>query len=167
MGFGQAISAGFSNYVNFRDRASRSEYWYWVLFVILADIVTGIIDWVLGVQVVSSLFGLVTLVPGIAVSIRRLHDLDRTGWWVLLGLIPLIGWIILLIWYVTKGTDGPNRFGPDPLATLAIPARRARRDCAGSPLMGLIVMAGLVPAIHVFSTCRKMWMPGTRPGMTT
>jgi uncharacterized membrane protein YhaH (DUF805 family) len=116
MGFGQAISAGFSNYVNFRDRASRSEYWYWVLFVILADIVTGIIDWVLGVQVVSSLFGLVTLVPGIAVSIRRLHDLDRTGWWVLLGLIPLIGWIILLIWYVTKGTDGPNRFGPDLLA---------------------------------------------------
>ena len=52
----------------------------------------------------------------------RLHDLDRTGWWILLGFIPLIGWIILLIWYVTKGTDGPNRFGPDPLATLAIPA---------------------------------------------
>jgi Protein of unknown function (DUF805) len=64
----------------------------------------------------------ITLLPGIAVSIRRLHDLDRTGWWILLALIPLIGWIILLIWYISKGTDGPNRFGPDPLATLAIPA---------------------------------------------
>jgi len=122
MGFGQAISAGFSNYVNFRDRACRSEYWYWVLFVILGDIVTIIIDALIGAQVTSSIFGLVVLIPGIAVSIRRLHDLDRTGWWILLGFIPLIGWIILLIWYVTKGTDGPNRFGPDPLATLAIPA---------------------------------------------
>jgi uncharacterized membrane protein YhaH (DUF805 family) len=122
MGFGQAISAGFSNYVNFSGRACRSEYWYWVLFIILADIVAGIIDYLLGMQIVSSLFGLVTLLPGIAVSIRRLHDLNRTGWWILLALIPLIGWIILLIWYISKGTDGPNRFGPDPLATLAIPA---------------------------------------------
>jgi uncharacterized membrane protein YhaH (DUF805 family) len=122
MGFGQAISAGFSNYVNFSSRACRSEYWYWVLFIVLADIVAGIIDYVLGMEIVSSLFGLVTLLPGIAVSIRRLHDLDRTGWWILLGLIPIIGWIILLIWYISKGTDGPNRFGPDPLATLAISA---------------------------------------------
>jgi uncharacterized membrane protein YhaH (DUF805 family) len=58
MGFGQAISAGFSNYVNFSGRACRSEYWYWVLFVILADIVAGIIDYLLGMQIVSSLFGL-------------------------------------------------------------------------------------------------------------
>jgi uncharacterized membrane protein YhaH (DUF805 family) len=122
MGFAQAISAGFSNYVNFRDRACRSEYWYWILFIVIAEIVAGIIDQVLGMQIVSSLFGLVTIIPNIAVAIRRLHDLDRTGWWILLGFIPLIGWIILLIWYVAKGTDGPNRFGPDPLATWAIPA---------------------------------------------
>jgi uncharacterized membrane protein YhaH (DUF805 family) len=120
MGFGQAISAGFSNYVNFSGRACRSEYWYWVLFVILADIVAGIIDYLLGMQIVSSLFGLVTLLPGIAVSIRRLHDLDRTGWWILLALIPLIGWIILLIWYITKGIEGPNRFGPDPLGMISL-----------------------------------------------
>ena len=126
MRFAQAISAGFSNYVNFSGRACRSEYWYWILFIVIADIVTGIIDAALGIQLVTSIFGLVTLLPSLAIAIRRLHDLDRTGWWVLLGLIPLIGWIILLIWYVTKGTDGPNRFGPDPLATLAIPgAQRA------------------------------------------
>ena len=121
MGFGQAISAGFSNYVNFSGRACRSEFWFWFLFIIIADIVAIIIDLALGIQLVSSLFGLVTIIPNIAIAIRRLHDLDRTGWWYLLVFIPLIGWIILLIWYVTKGTDGPNRFGPDPLATLAIP----------------------------------------------
>jgi uncharacterized membrane protein YhaH (DUF805 family) len=125
MGFGQAISAGFSNYVNFSGRASRSEYWYWILFIVIADIVAAIIDQALGMQLVTGLFGLVTIIPNIAIAIRRLHDLDRTGWWILLGFIPLIGWIILLIWYVTKGTDGPNRFGPDPLATLGLPAARA------------------------------------------
>ena len=70
MGFAQAISAGFSNYVNFRDRACRSEYWYWILFIVIAEIVAGIIDQMLGMQIVSSLFGLVTIIPNIAVAIR-------------------------------------------------------------------------------------------------
>ncbi len=121
MGFGQAISAGFSNYVNFSGRACRSEYWWWILFIIIADIVAAIIDQAIGMQLVTGLFGLVTIIPNIAIAIRRLHDLDRTGWWILLGFIPLIGWLILFIWFCLKGTDGPNRFGPDPLADLAIP----------------------------------------------
>jgi uncharacterized membrane protein YhaH (DUF805 family) len=125
MGFGQAISSGFSNYVNFSGRAIRSEYWYWILFIIIADIVAGIIDYAIGIQVVTSLFGLATLLPNLAVAIRRLHDLDRTGWWIFIGLIPLVGWIILLIWYCTKGTDGPNRFGPDPLGGMAAAMPRA------------------------------------------
>jgi uncharacterized membrane protein YhaH (DUF805 family) len=119
MGFGDAIKSGFSNYVNFSDRASRSEYWYWVLFVILAEIVTSIIDYAISYQVTTSLFGLAVLLPGIAVAIRRLHDLDRSGWWVFLVCIPLIGAIILIVWYCSKGTEGPNRFGPDRLAALA------------------------------------------------
>jgi uncharacterized membrane protein YhaH (DUF805 family) len=117
MGFGQAISSGFSNYVNFSGRACRSEYWYWILFIIIADIVAGIIDYAIGIQVVTGLFGLATLLPNLAVAIRRLHDLDRTGWWIFIGLIPLVGWIILIIWYCTRGTFGPNRFGPDPLSS--------------------------------------------------
>ena len=124
MGFGQAISSGFSNYVNFSGRACRSEYWYWILFIIIADIVAGIIDYAIGVQVVTSLFGLATILPNLAVAIRRLHDLDRTGWWIFIGLIPLVGWIILIIWYCTRGTAGPNRFGPDPLGGIAAPMPR-------------------------------------------
>jgi uncharacterized membrane protein YhaH (DUF805 family) len=122
MGFGQAISSGFSNYVNFWGRACRSEYWYWTLFVVIADIVAVGIDAAIDKEVVSTLFQLAVLLPGIAVTIRRLHDLDRTGWWYFLVLIPLIGWIILFIWYCTKGTDGPNRFGPDPLGPPITPA---------------------------------------------
>ena len=118
MNFGQAIASGFSNYVNFSDRACRSEYWFWTLFVFLADIATWIVDTAVGVQVTSSLFNLAVLLPGIAIGVRRLHDLDRTGWWLLIVFIPLIGWIVLLIWYCSKGTEGPNRFGPDRLATL-------------------------------------------------
>ena len=118
MSFSQAIAAGFSNYVNFAGRACRSEYWYWVLFIVLAEIVTSIIDYVIGYQVTTTLFGLAVLLPGLAVTIRRLHDLDRTGWWFLLAFIPVVGWIILIIWYCARGTAGPNRFGPDRLAAL-------------------------------------------------
>ena len=116
MGFGQAISSGFNNYVNFSGRASRSEYWFWTLFAILVTVVAQIIDGVIGMQLLSVIASLGLLLPGLAVSVRRLHDLDRTGWWLLL-LLTGIGAIVLLIFYCMKGTDGPNSFGPDPLAS--------------------------------------------------
>ena len=62
------------------------------------------------------------LLPSIAVAVRRLHDTDRSGWWILLGFIPIIGGIVLLVFYVLEGTQGPNRFGPDPKAAAAAPA---------------------------------------------
>jgi uncharacterized membrane protein YhaH (DUF805 family) len=127
MNFAQAISSGFSNYVNFGGRAARSEYWYWVLFWFLGTIVAEIIDGVLGRTVIYPLFGLAIILPSIAVAVRRLHDTDRGGWWILLGLIPIVGIIILIIWYCAKGTDGPNRFGPDPLGSFGAPiSQRAR-----------------------------------------
>jgi uncharacterized membrane protein YhaH (DUF805 family) len=70
------------------------------------------------VYLITSLFHLAVFLPSLALAVRRLHDLDRTGWWLLLALIPLIGEIILLIWFCTRGTVGPNRFGPDRLALL-------------------------------------------------
>jgi uncharacterized membrane protein YhaH (DUF805 family) len=118
MNFGEAIKSGFSNYVNFSDRACRSEYWFWYLFFTIVLVVAAIVDGLIGASVTSVIWYLATILPNIAISVRRLHDLDRSGWWIFLGLIPLVGGIILLIWYCTKGTDGPNRFGADPLAAI-------------------------------------------------
>src|SRR5437016_12962566 len=116
MGFGEAISSGFSNYVRFEGRASRSEFWYWVLFGFLLGIVANIIDAVIGIPLTTSIASLGLLLPNLAVGARRLHDLDRTGLWLLLYL-TIIGGILVIIWDCMKGTDGPNRFGPDPLAS--------------------------------------------------
>jgi uncharacterized membrane protein YhaH (DUF805 family) len=114
MGFVDAIKSGFNNYVGFSSRAARSEYWYWTLFTIIASIVAGIIDAVIGLGFIGGIVSLALLLPSIAVSIRRLHDLDRTGWWLLIAL-TIIGCILLLIWDCMKGTTGSNRFGADPL----------------------------------------------------
>ena len=114
MSFPQAIEAGFKNYVNFNGRAVRSEYWLWVLFTLLGQIALTIIDMVIGISVLTVLFALSTLLPGLTVSVRRLHDLDKSGWFLLLVLIPLVGAIILLVWACQEGTRGPNRFGPPP-----------------------------------------------------
>ena len=121
MGFSRAVRLGFSNYVNFSDRASRSEYWYWFLFAIAGAIAFDKIDTdIIGsdIPITSTIFTLATFLPGLSLAVRRLHDLDRSGWWCLLFLIPLIGVIILIIWFCSKGPDGPNRLGADRLAGL-------------------------------------------------
>ena len=114
MNFVDAIKSGFSNYVGFSGRAARSEFWYWTLFSIIANVVAGIIDSVLGLGLVGVIVSLGLLLPGIAVSARRLHDLDRTGWWLLIAFTG-IGIILLIVWDCMKGTTGPNSYGPDPL----------------------------------------------------
>ncbi|MDO9412703.1 MAG: DUF805 domain-containing protein [Pseudolabrys sp.] len=114
MGFVEAIQSGFNNYATFSGRAARSEYWYWTLFNLIVSIVAGIVDIVIGLDLLQAIVGLALLLPSLAVAARRLHDLDRTAWWLLIAL-TLIGCILLLIWDCIKGTPGPNRFGPDPL----------------------------------------------------
>ena len=119
MGFTEAISSGFRNYVNFSGRAARSEYWFWTLFTIIVSIVTALIDLALfrdsGISPLNSLASLAMFLPSLAVAARRLHDIDRTAWWLLL-LLTGIGIIVLIIFYCLRGTSGPNRFGQDPLA---------------------------------------------------
>lgn len=127
MNFLQAITSGFRNYVNFSTRAARSEFWFWVLFsFILSSAATYLdfavfadsnIDTLLEMSFTpfSTVVSLGLFLPGLAVSIRRLHDIDRTGWWVLI-VFTIIGIILLIVWNCTKGTTGSNRFGPDPLA---------------------------------------------------
>ena len=120
MNFQQAVQSGFSNYVNFRGRASRSEFWWFQLFLLLGGIVAALLDLfantnLLGGSPLATLFWLATIIPDLAVTVRRLHDTDSSGWWILLGLIPFIGIIVLIVWWCRQGTRGYNRFGPDPL----------------------------------------------------
>ena len=120
MAIKEAISYCFRNYVGFKGRAARSEYWYWTLFVYLLLIVAWLIDMTVfgfnttGVNPMAVLASLATLLPTLAVSARRLHDIDRSGWWALL-IFTVIGYIVLIYWACLRGTVGANRFGPDPL----------------------------------------------------
>jgi uncharacterized membrane protein YhaH (DUF805 family) len=117
MNFGEAISSGFSNYVTFSGRAPRSEFWYWSLFGFIVSIAANVVDAIIGIPAISAVVSLGLLLPGISMGIRRLHDIDRTGWWLLLTFTG-IGVILLLVWACFKGTAGPNSYGPDPLAGL-------------------------------------------------
>src|SRR5262249_11183351 len=120
MGFMDAVKSVFRQYVGFSGRARRAEYWWFMLFYFLLMIGLVIIDTVIAlagipVAVLSTLGSLGLFLPSLAVAVRRLHDIDRSGWWFLIGLIPLVGGIVLLIFACTRGTAGPNRFGEDPL----------------------------------------------------
>lgn len=105
MTFGEAIRTCFVKYADFAGTASRSEFWWWALFNVLAGMALDAIDWRL-----SAVFTIGTLLPYVAVTTRRLHDTGRTGWWQLVGLVPIIGWIVLLVWLAQKGTvvDRPS-----------------------------------------------------------
>lgn len=123
-----AVRTVLSNYATFTGRASRPEFWWWVLAVFLLTAVTQIIDAFLiapmlgfeggaenEAQPLSLLVSLVLLLPGLAVAVRRLHDTGRAGWWLLLFLIPIVG-VLVLIWFYTRPSDGPNQWGsPNPL----------------------------------------------------
>ncbi|WP_371169447.1 DUF805 domain-containing protein [Aliiroseovarius sp. 2305UL8-7] len=120
MSFMESIRTCLSKYVDFTGRAARSEFWFFALFTTLGSIVLGIVDTVIfgagnDFSPLSSIFSLAVLLPSLAVAARRLHDIDRTAWWLLLVLVPIVGWLVLLYFHVLKGTDGPNRFGNDPL----------------------------------------------------
>jgi len=110
------------NYVGFDGRARRREYWMFTLFTVIVTIALAIVDSIGGLMtdsgmgVLGMLYALGVLLPSIAVSVRRLHDINKSGWWLLLIFIPLIGGLVLLVFAVMEGTRGDNRFGPDPKA---------------------------------------------------
>lgn len=110
-------------YAVFTGRASRSEYWYFALFNIIFSIVAGIIDTIINDQsdILRTLYGLAVLVPGLAVGVRRLHDTNRSGYTILLCLIPIIGWIALIYMYCLDSTPGDNMFGPNPKGVASAP----------------------------------------------
>jgi len=112
-------------YAVFEGRARRMEYWMFVLFNCLIVVVLSVVDTVVGlfslgnsIGALTGLYWLVVLVPSIAVTVRRLHDTDRSGWWALLALLPLLGTIVLFVFCVLDGTPGANRFGENPKAVV-------------------------------------------------
>jgi uncharacterized membrane protein YhaH (DUF805 family) len=116
MSFTDAIRSVFSQYVGFTGRARRSEFWYWTLFQIILGVIASILDRAVFDRnngAFSVVVGLALLLPSLAVAVRRLHDSGRTGWWLLIGLIPVIGTIVLIIFYV-QDSQGDNKYGPSP-----------------------------------------------------
>ena len=102
-------------YAEFSGRARRQEYWMFFLFNFLAFIAIGIIDGILGTNgALSGLYSLAVLIPSFAVLVRRLHDTDRSGWWILINLIPTIGWIVCIVFLCIDSKPGANRFGANP-----------------------------------------------------
>ena len=103
-----------SKYAVFDGRAGRQEFWMFVLFSVIVSIIVTIIGNVIHLPFLGGLYGLAVLLPSLGVEIRRLHDIDKSGWWVLIGLVPLIGGIWLLVLLCLAGKPGPNRFGSNP-----------------------------------------------------
>ena len=140
MGFGEAVSTCFRKYATFQGRARRSEFWFFYLFMF---IVNGVLGGILAIAILSAgthevvnngvksiepnplngfgiamiviaaIWALATLLPTLGVQVRRLHDANHSGWWWWINLV-CFGWIVLLVFWITEGTRGPNRFGPDP-----------------------------------------------------
>lgn len=145
MDFKQAVRSAFTNYATVTGRASRSEYWYFVLFALLGGFATGFLDSMFfgagevthavveatdhitrsvggthrPIGPLNAMFSVLVLIPAVCLGVRRLHDTNRSGWWMLLVFVPLVGPIILLIWYCTPGMPRQNRFGANPLGSAA------------------------------------------------
>ena len=116
--FPDAIRLGFQHYFDFRSRSTRAEYWWWVLFVILSQQALNVVNIRIGI-----LFGLAVLIPGLALGTRRLHDINKSGWWLLMwfgiflirfGIFLLATVIVLIAWHTKRSDEGTNKYGPDP-----------------------------------------------------
>jgi len=132
MTFSNSVKVCFSKFTTWQGRASRSEYWYFLLFYLAVIIAAAVIDNVSGTAFTSPnymtgeeqsvgygylyvLANLLLFLPGLSVLVRRLHDTNRTGWWYWLTLVPLVGIIVVVVWLCSKGTAGANNYGSDPL----------------------------------------------------
>ena len=124
MSFGDAITNCLTNnYVGFSGRASRSEYWFWVLFTMIVSFVTGIMDGFIfgsefGTGTISSIAAVIYFLPGLAVWVRRLHDVGKSGWWILSSIL-ILPVLLLLYWLIIEGDSNPNEYGEVPTNTIA------------------------------------------------
>lgn len=154
---------GLKNYIAFSGRARRKEYWYFMLFYVLtlglaaiADIATSTFEDSIGLGWVSAACFVATLLPMLGVSVRRLHDIGRSGWWLLLEFVPWVGSAILLVLSIFNGQPGPNAFGPDPKAAASPGAARGPgmpgpsvgwAGHPGSTTLRVLVLLGLIAVV--------------------
>ena len=112
MSFFAAVMSCFSNYFNFSDRAVRSEYWFFQLFCIILAVLASMVDAAdpTGAENVSKLCGLITFIPSLTVTVRRLHDVNRSGWWIFIN-FTIIGIIPFFWWMIKRSNDGANKYG--------------------------------------------------------
>jgi len=105
-------------YAEFQGRAGRPEFWWFIVAILIATLIAALVDDVLigRGEILETIVGLGTLVPQLAVGTRRLHDTDRSGWWQLLHLLPVVGSIVLIVFWAMPGNAAPNRFGAPPAA---------------------------------------------------
>jgi uncharacterized membrane protein YhaH (DUF805 family) len=111
------FTAAIQQFSNFEGRNTRTQYWMFILFYVIFYIACGIVDKVLGTVFVSAIYALVLLIPSLAAAARRLHDTGRSGWWQLIGLIPLLGAIVLIVFLVQDSEAGDNAYGANPKQT--------------------------------------------------
>ncbi|MCL0055852.1 zinc-ribbon domain-containing protein [Dehalococcoidia bacterium] len=119
VGFIEAIKLCFSKYGNRTGRATRAEYWWFELFVVGVAFILAVVEEIMGLGTewrgpLTTLWNLATMCPVWALGARRLHDINKSAWWLLLWFAILIGWIILIVWAIKKGDEGSNKYGPDP-----------------------------------------------------
>lgn len=107
----QAIVTCFKKFADFKGRARRSEFWYFELFCLLLSLCLGLIN-----ENMATIAMLITFIPNIAVSVRRLHDIDRSGWWMLIAIVPIVGILLLLFWATQEGNPATNQYGESPKA---------------------------------------------------
>ena len=131
MGFFEAVRSVFSKYFEFSGRALRSEYWYWALFLFIVGIPVGVLSlfWL----PIYFIWSIGLFFPNLAVSVRRLHDSDYSGWWVLIGIIPIINFL-LLYWLIIKGDSYENRFGMPPIGSKSNQSSAARAARSSEPI---------------------------------
>lgn len=102
----------FKPYINFEGRSRRKDFWYFVLINLIISIALGMIDG--KSNLISNLYSLAVFLPSLGLGVRRLHDTSRSGWWVLINLIPIVGWIVFIVFAATDSTPGTNKYGPNP-----------------------------------------------------
>jgi uncharacterized membrane protein YhaH (DUF805 family) len=112
VGFGEAVRGAFGHILTFRGRASRSAFWWFAVLQIIAYLVIGFITNRSSVAgtILDIVVGIPLWLAGLSLTVRRLHDANHTGWWWWIGLVPIVGWIVLLVFYLMPGTPGPNRY---------------------------------------------------------